>query len=163
YERLPMTGVHQLGKFIRTVDRELPDITVPALILSSVEDHTVKPANARRVVERLGSGRKEFVALSNSYHVATLDYDAEDVFARTLADATRLVILSLAAAGGYVILGRGGQAVLRDRPDAFHLSLVGDLDDRVRRVQASQGIGEREARALCERVDGDRAAYVHRF
>lgn len=82
---------------------------------------------------------------------------------RTLADATRRIIVSMADAGGYVILGRGGQAALADRQDACHISLVGEIDDRVRRVMASQHIDEREALARCEQVDGERAAYVRRF
>jgi carboxylesterase len=35
-------------------------------------------------MQRVGSAQKELVTLSNSYHVATLDYDAELVFERTL-------------------------------------------------------------------------------
>lgn len=89
-------------------------------------------------------------------HMYTLDD-------RTLADATRRIIVSMADAGGYVILGRGGQAALAGRPDACHVSLVGEVGDRARRVMASQHIDEREALALCERVDGERAAYVRRF
>lgn len=82
---------------------------------------------------------------------------------RALADATGAVISSLADAGGYVILGRGGQAALRGRPDVCHLWLVGERADRARRVAASQGIEEREAASRCDRVDGERAAYVRRF
>lgn len=82
---------------------------------------------------------------------------------QALAEATRQVILSLAEAGGYVILGRGAQAALSGRPDACHIALVGELSDRARRVAASRGVSEREARALCQRVDAERASYVRRF
>lgn len=83
---------------------------------------------------------------------------------RALAEAVRQVFESLAAGGGgYVILGRGGQAALRHRPDACHLQLVGDLDDRARRVAEWQGIPVDEAREQCRRVDEERAAYVRRF
>jgi CMP/dCMP kinase len=82
---------------------------------------------------------------------------------RGLAAAVRTVIESLAQAGGYVILGRGGQAVLRDRDDAVHLQLVGAMEDRARRIAGWQEVSEREARELCRRVDQGRAAYVRRF
>ncbi|MDP9250328.1 MAG: cytidylate kinase-like family protein [Chloroflexota bacterium] len=82
---------------------------------------------------------------------------------RSLAEATRRVILSLAATGGYVILGRGSQAVLANRPDACLISLVGDLPDRVARIVRSQAIDERTAAARCARVDGERARYVKRY
>ncbi|HEX2267314.1 MAG TPA: cytidylate kinase-like family protein, partial [Actinomycetota bacterium] len=81
---------------------------------------------------------------------------------RSLVRATGAVITSLADAGDYVILGRGGQAVLRDHPAACHISLVGDLRDRARRVIQWQQVDEREALARCERVDADRAGYVRR-
>ena len=84
YERVPLKAAAQLGRFLRTVDRELPSLTVPLLVVSSPEDHTVKPSNSRRVMQRAGSPTKELIGLSNSYHVATLDYDAELVFERTL-------------------------------------------------------------------------------
>jgi cytidylate kinase len=82
---------------------------------------------------------------------------------RTLAEATGRVITSLAGVGGYVILGRGGQAELKDRPDACHLHLVGDLADRARRIAKWQGIEERDALERCRKADAERAAYVKRF
>jgi cytidylate kinase len=82
---------------------------------------------------------------------------------RALAEAVRRVIESLAATGGYVILGRGGQAALRDRADAIHLQLVGLLEDRARRIAEWRGIPLDEAREQCRQVDADRAAYVRRF
>lgn len=82
---------------------------------------------------------------------------------RELAGAVRSVIESLAETGGYVILGRGGQVALRGRPDVCHLMLVGDPEDRARRVAEWQRIDEREARRRCDRVDADRAEYVRRF
>jgi cytidylate kinase len=82
---------------------------------------------------------------------------------RALAEAVRRVIESLAATGGYVILGRGGQAALRDRADVIHLQLVGVLENRARRIAERQGIPLDEAREQCRQVDADRAAYVRRF
>ncbi|HXJ66299.1 MAG TPA: cytidylate kinase-like family protein [Actinomycetota bacterium] len=82
---------------------------------------------------------------------------------RLLADEVRRVLESMAAAGGFVVLGRGGQAALRDRPDAVHLQLVADEGDRAARIMRSQGVSEAEARDACRRVDAERAGYVRRF
>ena len=84
YDRVPLKAISQLRKLLRTADRELPSMSLPLLIFVSPEDHTVKPANAERVARRAGSERKEVVPLPNSYHVATLDYDAETIVDRTL-------------------------------------------------------------------------------
>ena len=84
YDRVPLRAVVQMGKLIRTADAELPSLTLPLLVFSSPEDHTVKPENSRRILERAGSSEKELVTLSNSYHVATLDHDAPMIFERIL-------------------------------------------------------------------------------
>src|SRR5919109_809548 len=49
---------------LRVTDRELPSLRAPLVVFASVEDHTVKPANARRVIERAGSERKELIRLT---------------------------------------------------------------------------------------------------
>jgi carboxylesterase len=84
YDRLPVKALVQLNRFYRTVARELPDVKVPLLVFSSVEDHLVKPSNSRYIFERVGSEQKELISLTNSYHVATLDYDADVILERVL-------------------------------------------------------------------------------
>ncbi|TMK96724.1 MAG: alpha/beta fold hydrolase [Actinobacteria bacterium] len=87
YERVPLRAASQLGKFYRVVQRELPSMRLPLLVFSSVEDHLVKPSNSKYVYERAGSDRKELVPLLNSYHVATLDFDAGAIAGRPRASA----------------------------------------------------------------------------
>jgi carboxylesterase len=85
YERVPLRAAAQLGKLYRTVQRELPNMRLPLLVFSSSEDHVAKPSTSKYVYGRVGSQQKEFISLANSYHVATLDFDAELIFERTLA------------------------------------------------------------------------------
>jgi carboxylesterase len=82
YDRVPLRAARELRKLIRTAERELPSMRLPLLIFSSSVDHVVKPANSRMVIQKAGSGQKELVRLPNSYHVATLDHDAELIFRR---------------------------------------------------------------------------------
>jgi len=84
YDRIPVKAIGQLWTLMRRTDRELPALALPLLVMASTEDHTVKPGNAERVMKRAGSERKQFVRLNNSYHVATLDFDAEAIRDRTL-------------------------------------------------------------------------------
>lgn len=39
-------------------------------------------------------------------------------------------------AGNMVILGRGGQMILRDKPDVLHVRIVAPMEDRIQRVKA---------------------------
>jgi carboxylesterase len=84
YDRLPLKGLIQLGRLYRAVQKDLPTVRLPLLVFSAVEDHVVKPSNSRYVFDRVGSSQKELIPLTNSYHVATLDYDAELIFQRVL-------------------------------------------------------------------------------
>jgi carboxylesterase len=85
YDRIPISVLSGLGKVMRMVERELPSVRQPLLVLSSNDDHTVKPANSSLILAKAGSEQKELIRLTNSYHVATLDFDADLVFERALA------------------------------------------------------------------------------
>jgi carboxylesterase len=99
YDRTPLKAAAQLGRLLRMVWRELPRMRLPLLVFSSTEDHVVKPVNSKLLMERSGTDRKELVRLTNSYHVATLDYDAGLVFDRVLRFARSLSGDAPAAAG----------------------------------------------------------------
>lgn len=91
YDRIPARGIAQLARFLRVVARELPSIRQPVVVFNSPQDHVVPKGTARWLIERLGSAEKELVELPNSYHVATLDHDAEMIFERTHELAERAV------------------------------------------------------------------------
>jgi cytidylate kinase len=143
----------------RFVDRELVEEAGRRLGVDPAVART-RDERAPAIVEEIGMALAAGTPPLMGASLPTAGTTSTD---RALADATRMVILSLADAGGYVILGRGAQAALGDRPDACHLALVGELSDRARRVAASRDLPVREARALCERMDAARAAYVRRF
>jgi carboxylesterase len=58
----------------------LRDVTVPMQLFHSVDDHTLPVSNTEIVMKGVGSRVKQRIELTNSYHVATLDYDAEIIF-----------------------------------------------------------------------------------
>ena len=49
-------------------------------LFHSVEDHTLPASNTEIVIKGVGSRVKQRIELTNSFHVATLDYDAEIIF-----------------------------------------------------------------------------------
>jgi carboxylesterase len=83
YDRLPVVGLGQLGRLLAEVRTELPDVHAPVLVLVSPQDHVARRGTAEYVMGRLGSDDKELAPLADSYHVATLDNDAETIFQRT--------------------------------------------------------------------------------
>ena len=72
-------------------------------------------------------------------------------------------IRALADSTGGVVLGRGGMAVLADRPGAFHVRLQGPKRRRVRQAMQREGIDEAEAARRLRETDRARALYLRRF
>jgi carboxylesterase len=90
YDRVPLHAAHSLRAFLRMVDGELPQVTQPLLLLHSPQDHVVPPADAARVLSRISSTDVTEILLEQSYHVATLDHDADRIFTESLAFIGRL-------------------------------------------------------------------------
>jgi carboxylesterase len=85
YDRVPLTAAHQLFALQDLVRGNLDAVRTPILILTSREDHTVPPSDSTIVREGVSSPEREQVWLERSFHVATLDHDADLVAERTIA------------------------------------------------------------------------------
>jgi carboxylesterase len=84
YDALPTRGIYQLLKMLRITRRNLANITVPVQLFHSVDDHTLPVANTEIILAGISSTNKSRIELTNSYHVATLDYDQELIFQNSL-------------------------------------------------------------------------------
>ncbi|MGH2710741.1 MAG: alpha/beta hydrolase [Actinomycetota bacterium] len=91
YERIPARAIGELAKLLRVTAGEIPAVKQPVLVLRSPQDHVVRKGAVRWMYDRLTTKDKEMVELPNSYHVATLDHDAEIIFERTHEMAQRAV------------------------------------------------------------------------
>lgn len=84
YDRTPLKAALSLKKLQRLVRADLDKVTQPLLLLHSADDHVVPPVNSAIVYAGVGSADKREVVLTDSYHVATLDHDAERIFAESV-------------------------------------------------------------------------------
>lgn len=84
YDRVPVAAAASLFALQDLVRADLGAVRAPALVLTSRVDHTVPTANSATILERIGSPHREQVWLERSFHVATLDYDADVIADRTL-------------------------------------------------------------------------------
>jgi carboxylesterase len=64
----------------RSLQEDLPKVTQPLLVFRSTEDHVVDPSSAALIRARVSSRDLTERMLENSYHVATLDHDAAEIF-----------------------------------------------------------------------------------
>lgn len=108
---------------------------------------------ARRIGRALWYGGFEAVAVVDENDVVDSD---------RVAALSAQIVEEAAAVGGCVIVGRGGQCLLRGRPDAFHVFVYAPRETRLRRLRARLGPAADLERAL-EEVDRERAAYTRRY
>jgi carboxylesterase len=80
YTRIPLKAAHSLNLLWKTVREDLAKVDVPIRLYRSAEDHVVEPVNGRILMEGVSSTEVEEIVLTDSYHVATLDNDAERIF-----------------------------------------------------------------------------------
>lgn len=90
YDRLPLRAAASLAELWRVVRADLGRVRAPVLLLRSAGDHVVEPVNARIVADGVASAQFTETVLANSFHVATLDYDAPAIFQLSVEFAGRV-------------------------------------------------------------------------
>ena len=83
YPKLPTRAVLGLRRLWTATRADLAKVTAPLLVFRSREDHVVEPASAAALLAGVSSTDATEVVLENSYHVATLDNDAQLIFERS--------------------------------------------------------------------------------
>jgi carboxylesterase len=99
----PIAAALSLFDGIDEVAAGLDRVRCPVLLLSSRNDHVVPSSSGDLLVARV-SGPIERVWLEHSYHVATLDYDAELIVARTVEFVRDVLV---AGSTGGMVAGTG--------------------------------------------------------
>ena len=90
YDRTPLRAAYSMTKMWREVREHLALVTQPLLVFRSVVDHVVDPSSGRVILGSVGSSDVREQLLSRSYHVATMDYEANDIFVGSSAFFRRL-------------------------------------------------------------------------
>jgi carboxylesterase len=90
YDKTPLKPLHSMVRAWKQVRADLPKVTAPVLLFRSAGDHVVDPSSARLILAGVSSTDTSERILENSYHVATLDNDAPQIFEES-ADFIRKV------------------------------------------------------------------------
>lgn len=83
YAGSPLRAALSLFAAAAEVGAELESVTCPVLVFTSLQDHVVDPVSSELLAAR-AKGPVEQVKLERSFHVATLDYDKDEIEARTV-------------------------------------------------------------------------------
>src|SRR6201993_1262799 len=84
------------------------------------------------------------------------------VDSETILRTTRRVVEHAAQRGNCVIVGRGSQQFLRNRPDTLRVFLYAPREDKVRRLIA-RGKTEKDAQERVDTVDHDRVEFIQKY
>jgi cytidylate kinase len=100
--------------------------------------------------------------LRGSYEGSINAHKLKVVDSESILKITERVVQQAAKTGNSVIVGRGSQQFLKNRPDTLRLFLYAPREDKVRRLLA-RGKSEGEAEQLVDTVDRERADFIQRY
>jgi carboxylesterase len=84
YDRVPVRAAATLPQLWKVTKQQLAEVTQPVLVYVSTTDHVVGPASMRVLRAALPTARLTVRECAESYHVATLDNDADQIFGGSL-------------------------------------------------------------------------------
>jgi carboxylesterase len=84
YDKMPVAAAASLPGLWGITTKHLNEVTQPVLVYRSAVDHVVGPASMRVLLAGVPKGLVTVRELADSYHVATLDNDAEAIFEGSL-------------------------------------------------------------------------------
>jgi carboxylesterase len=89
YDRTPLKAIHSLMRAWPPLVADLPKVTCPILYFRSTVDHVVDETSEPLITGTVSSRDVTVVPLRESYHVATLDNDAPQIFDESAAFVAR--------------------------------------------------------------------------
>ena len=89
YAEVPPQSLLSLLVAVDELQDQLLAITCPALVITSDQDHVIPPGSDALFTTGV-SGPVETMRLTRSFHVATIDYERDELEARAVEFATRV-------------------------------------------------------------------------
>jgi carboxylesterase len=91
YDRTPLHALHSQTHLWAAARRDLARVRTPLLVYRSEQDHVADPSSVALIRAETTSKDRTFVVLHRSYHVATLDHEAQTIFDGSVELFARLV------------------------------------------------------------------------
>lgn len=148
----------------------MPVITISRELGSRGDDIAVAVAErlglrlvGRELINRAAreAGAPE-VALAEIDELGLLGIKPSAEALRLYRETVGRIIRELADAGDLLLVGRGGQIVLADRPAVLHVRVIAPLEARIAFIQERSSISAEAAAARVAASDRARASYLRR-
>lgn len=79
YRRVPLAPLRSLLDELPRIRSQLGELTAPLLVVRSLVDHVVDPADSLEILRSVGSEHRREMVCERSRHLVTLDHDATAV------------------------------------------------------------------------------------
>ena len=139
------TGARTIGKMI--ADKLGYTFADSEIIKKIAEAANVSPNFVDTVEKEGGSSISKLIDRMVSKRLIDRVLIGEQGFMdeRLYLDYLVLIIAQIAEEGNVVVLGRGSQYILNDHPDAYHILLIDEFNNRVKFIEESYNISHRRA------------------
>ncbi|MDR3069383.1 MAG: alpha/beta fold hydrolase, partial [Propionibacteriaceae bacterium] len=84
YDVTPLNATNELLKLCTNVNAALDLVICPVLLYRSAVDHVLPPSSVQTVLRQISSEDISERVLARSWHVATMDYEKEELFAGSI-------------------------------------------------------------------------------
>ncbi|MGC9334476.1 MAG: AAA family ATPase [Anaerolineae bacterium] len=145
------------GRLARTLHILGARPKLPAVASASQRAEATYDQRVQELMEQ--EGVSEEMAAARLATAPTSDYVPQ----RDYLDLITEIILEQAAEGEAMIVGRGGQMILRAKPGVLHVQVIARFETRVYNLIQREGIKWREAAHRVRESDEQRAGYLRRF
>jgi cytidylate kinase len=116
----------------------------------------------KRIIEDIGKEGKQWEEFANQYDESRPSvYERYKWSFRGFVALNQSQILNYALQDNIVIMGRGGNFLLRGIPFAFRVHIKASIDDRIKRLVKREGISVENARWLVDKVDREMGGAVY--
>ena len=78
-------------------------------------------------------------------------------------ETTKKLVQNVYEAGNAIILGWGGQCILRGKPNTLHVRLIKDEETKIKEVMQNRNLEHKTAKAFIQREEGDLKAYIEHY
>ncbi|MDX1708018.1 MAG: cytidylate kinase-like family protein, partial [Desulfobacterales bacterium] len=78
-------------------------------------------------------------------------------------ESTKKLVENLYDADNVIILGWGGQCILRGKPNTLHVRLTKEMDLKIESIMQEYDVNRLAARKLIEREEKDSSAYIKHY
>lgn len=145
-------------------DDRSPPPTLRERLATFFQDFLERSAVAGAADPLMATGGLETLMATTYREAAALpEGGREELTDKRYKEAITSVMTGLADRGDVVIIGRGSQAILRDRPDTLHVAVTAPFAVRVQRIAERDGVSPEKAKEFVEESDKGRLDYHRKY